>query len=108
MIPAVASPAEASRSTTTTLAALLAKASVVARPMPFPAPVISATLPVKSRFMAFLPSVHALAPWTPACAGVTRTSFAADLPGPLLKRDEQIANEAAADLVGERALGVEL
>src|SRR5215204_1709298 len=48
MMPAVASPAAASRSTTTTLAPLLAKASAVARPMPFPAPVISATLPVKS------------------------------------------------------------
>src|SRR5215510_9215270 len=51
MIPAVASPAAVSRSTTTTLAPLPAKASAVARPMPFPAPVISATLPVKSRSM---------------------------------------------------------
>src|SRR3954465_5668247 len=48
MIPAVASPPSESRSTTPTFAPDFAKASAVARPMPFPAPVISATLPVKS------------------------------------------------------------
>src|SRR4051794_27276372 len=48
MMPAVASPPSLSRSTTTTFAPDFAKASAVARPMPFPAPVISATLPVKS------------------------------------------------------------
>src|SRR4051794_7609527 len=47
-MPEVASPPSASRSTTTTLAPDFAKASAVARPMPFAAPVISATLPVKS------------------------------------------------------------
>src|SRR5207253_10496348 len=50
-MPAVASPPAVSRSTTTTLAPLLPKASAVARPMPLPAPVISATLPVKSSSM---------------------------------------------------------
>ena len=35
-------------------------------------------------------------------------SFAADLPGPLLEGDEQIANEPAVDLVGEAAIDVEL
>src|SRR3954453_20771444 len=48
MMPAVASPPSLSRSTTTTFAPDFAKASAVARPMPFPAPVISATFPVKS------------------------------------------------------------
>src|SRR3954467_11204340 len=48
MMPAVASPPAASRSTTTIFAPDFAKASAVARPMPFAAPVISATLPVKS------------------------------------------------------------
>jgi len=47
-IPAVASPAAASRSTTAIFAPALAKASAAARPMPPPPPVISATLPVKS------------------------------------------------------------
>src|SRR3982074_3433570 len=51
-MPAVASPPAASRSTTTVLAPDLAKASAVARPIPFAAPVISATLPVKSSSMA--------------------------------------------------------
>src|SRR5438309_9797262 len=58
MMPAVASPPAASRSTTTVLAPDLAKASAVARPIPFAAPVISATLPVKSNSMAS--SSHAL------------------------------------------------
>jgi hypothetical protein len=35
----------------------LAKPSAVTRPMPLPAPVINATLPVKSRSMAFLPLI---------------------------------------------------
>src|SRR4051794_40142521 len=48
MMPAVPSPPDASRSTTTTLAPSLANPSAVARPMPLPAPVISATLPLKS------------------------------------------------------------
>src|SRR5271163_1836625 len=92
MIPAVASPATLSRSTITTLAPLLAKPSAVARPMPFPAPVISATLPVKSRFMASL-RMSVLAP---------------DLARPVLECDEQIANEPAPHLVREAAFGVEL
>src|SRR5512147_527934 len=48
MMPAVASPPALSRSTATIFAPDFAKASAVARPMPFAAPVISATLPVKS------------------------------------------------------------
>src|SRR5262252_5080796 len=92
MIPAVASPAALSRSTTTTLAPLLAKASAVARPMPLPAPVTNATLPVKSRSIGFLRT----------------SSLARELAGPLLEGDEQVANEPASDLVGEAAFGVEL
>ena len=34
--------------------------------------------------------------------------LSADLPRPLLERDEQIADETAPDLVGETAVGVEL
>src|SRR6516165_5622636 len=92
MIPAVASPAALSRSTTTTLAPLLAKATAVARPMPFPAPVISATLPAKSRSMAFSP---ALVP-------------GGELACPLLEGGEHVADETARSLVGEAAVGVEL
>src|ERR1700729_2849470 len=51
MMPAVASPAARSRSTTTTLAPRLAKPSAAARPMPLPAPVINATLPLNSIFL---------------------------------------------------------
>src|ERR1700679_2926723 len=52
MMPAEASPAAWSRSTTTTLAPRLAKPSAAARPMPLPAPVINATLPVNSIFFS--------------------------------------------------------
>src|SRR5437867_7287435 len=127
MTPAVASPAAASRSTRTTLAPLFAKASAVARPMPFPAPVISATLPVKSRSMAFLllfrhsreggnpgATVSSAAPCSrqgqalgPAFAGVTIISFPADEARPLLEGHQQIADEPAPGLVGEAAFGVE-
>src|SRR5690242_16181852 len=48
MMPAVPSPPAVSRSTTTTFAPLRANPRAVARPMPLPAPVISATLPLKS------------------------------------------------------------
>src|SRR5690349_13175310 len=48
MIPTVPSPPAVSRSTTTTFAPLRANPRAVARPMPLPAPVISATLPLKS------------------------------------------------------------
>src|SRR5215469_1299365 len=60
--------------------------------MPFAAPVISATLPAKSSSMAFL----------------LRSILAADQPGPLFERDQQIANEAAARLVGEMTVRIEL
>ena len=48
MIPAVASAAVPSRSTTTTRAPRCAKATEAARPIPLPPPVIRATFPVKS------------------------------------------------------------
>src|SRR5689334_9816997 len=48
MIPAVPSPPAVSRSTTTTFAPWRANPRAVARPMPLPPPVISATLPLKS------------------------------------------------------------
>src|SRR5690349_24894006 len=48
MMPAVPSPPAVSRSTTTTFAPLRANPRAVARPMPLPPPVISATLPLKS------------------------------------------------------------
>src|SRR5215472_6645422 len=60
--------------------------------MPFPAPVISATLPAKSSSMAIL----------------LRSILAADQPGPLFEGNQQIANKAAARLVGKSAGGVEL
>ena len=40
--------------------------------------------------------------------GSDATSFSADLPGPLVEGDEQVANEPAPDLIGQTALGVEL
>src|SRR5690349_6886039 len=49
-MPAVPSQPAVSRSTTTTFAPLRANPSAVARPMPLPPPVISATLPLKSMF----------------------------------------------------------
>ena len=48
MMPAVASAPALSRSTTTTFAPWRANAADVARPIPLPPPVTSATLPVKS------------------------------------------------------------
>src|SRR6185312_11085408 len=54
-MPAVPSPSDSSRSTTTTFAPPLAKPSEVARPMPPPPPITIATLPVKS--IASLPLV---------------------------------------------------
>src|SRR3954451_19658452 len=93
MTPAVASPAALSRSTRTILAPPLAKPSAVARPIPLAPPVISATLPVKSRSMAFLPS------WS---------ILTADQPGPFLEGDEHVADEPARGIVGQAARGVEL
>src|SRR5580693_962386 len=54
-MPAVASPAATSRSTTAIFAPALAKASAAARPMPPPPPVIRATLPVKSMVSSLVP-----------------------------------------------------
>src|SRR5271163_971633 len=93
MTPAVASPAAASRSTRTTLAPPLAKPSAVARPMPLAPPVISATLPVKSRSMAFL---------------LSRSILAADQSGPFLEVHEHVANEPTRGIVGQTAGRVEL
>src|SRR5258708_34701319 len=53
-MPAVASPPAASRSTITTLAPRPAKPRVVARPMPLPPPVTSATLFLKSILKSLL------------------------------------------------------
>src|SRR5438105_2952946 len=92
MTPAVASPAAASRSTRTTFAPPLAKPSAVARPMPFAPPVISATLPVKSRSMAFLPS------WS---------ILAADQSGPFFEVNQHVADEPARDVIGQAPRGVE-
>src|SRR5205814_3803717 len=92
MTPAVPSPAAVSRSTRTTLAPPLAKPSAVARPMPLPPPVISATLPVKSRSIAFL-----LGP-----------SFPADQPGPFLEIDEHVADKSPRRIVGQAPGLVEL
>src|SRR6516162_273693 len=92
MTPAVASPAAASRSTRTILAPPCAKPSAVARPMPLPPPVISATLPVKSKSMAFLPS---------------RSILAADQPRPLFEGDEHVADKPARRIVGQAPRGVE-
>src|SRR5216683_1900091 len=126
MMPAVASPPAASRSTTTVLAPDLAKASAVARPIPFAAPVISATLPVKSNTMAS--SSHTL-PYV-SLRGAQRQSnldpralcrsrllrFARndgqrlslpDLPGPADQRYHQVADQVLRDLVQQIALGVE-
>src|SRR4051794_37700895 len=92
MTPAVASPAALSRSTRTILAPPLAKPSAVARPIPLAPPVISATLPVKSRSIAFLP---------------LRSILAADEPGPFLERDEHVADEPSRGIVGQSPRGVE-
>src|ERR1700750_1872122 len=92
MTPAVASPAVASRSTRPTRAPPRAKPSAVARPMPLAPPVISATLPVKSRSIAFLLSLL----------------FPADLPGPFLESDEHLADEPARRVVGQAPRGIEL
>ena len=53
---ATASPGAASRSLTTTLAPSLASFSAIARPMPRPEPVMSATLPVSFGIGVFLKS----------------------------------------------------
>src|SRR5712692_8557162 len=126
MMPAVASPPAASRSTTTVLAPALAKASAVARPIPFAAPVISATLPVKSSSMAS--SSHALS--RVSLRGAQRRSnldpralspsrllrfarndgyrlFLRDLPGPPDEGGHQITDQVLRDLVQQIALGVE-
>src|SRR5437899_3999066 len=88
-MPTVASPPAVSRSTTTTLAPLLPKASAVARPMPLPAPVISATLPVKSRSMT------------------SSLCLLADQPRPSCQIRHQFADQVARDLVEQIAVGVE-
>src|SRR5205814_4937877 len=93
MTPAVPSPAAVSRSTRTTLAPPLAKPSAVARPMPCAPPVISATLPLKSRSMEFLPS------WS---------ILPADQPGPFLEGDEHVADKPPRGIVGQSPRGVEL
>src|SRR5438552_15866590 len=87
-MPTVASPPAASRSTTTTLAPFLPKASAVARPMPLPAPVISATLPVKSRSIA-------------------SSLLLADQPRPIRQIRHQVADQVARDRVRQVAVGVE-
>src|ERR1700731_155230 len=92
MPPAVASPLARSRSTRTTLAPPLAKPSAVARPMPLAPPVISATLPVKSGSMAFLPSWSIPAP---------------DQSGPFLEVYKHVADEPARRVVGQSARGIE-
>src|SRR6266567_8392876 len=126
MMPAVASPPAASRSTTTVLAPDLAKASAVARPIPFAAPVISATLPVKSSSMAS--SSHAL-PYV-SLRGAQRRSnldrrvlcrsrllrfarnddyglFLRNLSGPADEGGHQITDQVLGDLIQQIPLGVE-
>src|ERR1700719_1249379 len=110
MMPAVASAPAVSRSTTTTLAPLLAKATAVARPMPLPAPVISATLPVKSRSMTFLPDQvgRKSAAYSTMPARLRRNALRSSVllslpmqPCPGREVGHQIADEAARRLVGK-------
>src|SRR5437016_14452928 len=109
MMPAVASAPAVSRSTTTTLAPLLAKASAVARPMPLPAPVISATLPVKSSSIASLPYSDRGRParYGPE-ARSPGSAFPRDLPGPGYEIGHHVADEALRRLIQEVAVLVEL
>src|SRR6516164_9075017 len=97
MMPTVPSPPAVSRSTTTTLAPSRAKPSAVARPMPFPAPVISATLPLKS-----IVSSAALGRSTVSLRAERSNPRIEELPPCLLETDPHIGSQRTPHFDVER------